>query len=32
VYNYFLHWVEHLVDEVKLTLLELTPVAPEAST
>jgi len=25
VYNYFLHWVEHLVDEVKLTLLELTP-------
>jgi biopolymer transport protein ExbB len=32
VYNYFLHWVEHLVDEVKLTLLELTPVAPEAGT
>lgn len=25
VYNYFLHWVEHLVDDVKLTLLELTP-------
>lgn len=25
VYNYFLHWVEHLVDDVKLTLLEMTP-------
>jgi biopolymer transport protein ExbB len=29
VYNYFLHWVEHLVDEVKLTLLELTPAQPQ---
>ena len=31
VYNYFLHWVEHLVDEVKLTLLELTPAMPEVA-
>jgi biopolymer transport protein ExbB len=30
VYNYFLHWVEHLVDEIKLTLLELTPAQPHA--